>query len=708
MTLQVSSWFVEQSQRSLGAPRRLFLLDGRDYSDYVLRWPSVRFKADTINLGTTNLTLSNIERAFTFFVNSPGSLTTSCELALGYTHPESGEERLSLYLGQPSHVRFSAEGTEVRLQLQGKTQRLTDLAIGSEVESGAVDFTGSAHLAADLAWVLVTCYGGMSAVASTSNPDIDHAQWAAWRELNELRDERVQAYLTGEKAYRVLNDLAAMHSMAITFQGARLRFQPVYDAVSETPVAFPMHRATGLRMGLDPSGLVNAMEVEADYDPGQQRFATSHVKVNSESVMRYGRRATRFGKTAVWFDGVEDARYLADDATRFRGAPVPTLSLTTPLAGGVYRQVGDVVSITDSFYGLEAVPFRITQLAIDLERGSLDFAMEQALRRPWQREAEVSSETLLVREIERLGNEDAWLGVDEVIAGPRLLRTDSAGVFQPTGLYATAVLPIDGSEVILGGPATSGGTQSVMQRSSDGGQTATAVHSMADGIDWVYDLFEVRSGTYLASTTSGGILRSTDAGSSWNLTWSVSGDYYVGRFCSPASGRLWAGTANHDFAALGLYIWESTDDGLSWALKHTVETSDTWRTHGFHTITESEHLLATTQPAISGVRVYRSLQTSVNSIAWTVVLSHVAFTQVLATGSGDLLFGFDQWLTTDGGAIYRSTDQGSSWYEDARPAKRGNVKLVARGADAADAFVSRTGPTARTLRFRNYDITERV
>ena len=120
MSAQVSSWFVAQAAGQRALPQRRFTLGGSDYSDEVLRWPRLSYRAATVDLGTVTLALSNRRRAFQFFVDCDLALTSSGEVALGFTHPTSGEERLSLFVGAPSAVSFGTGGTELRLQLQGK------------------------------------------------------------------------------------------------------------------------------------------------------------------------------------------------------------------------------------------------------------------------------------------------------------------------------------------------------------------------------------------------------------------------------------------------------------------------------------------------------------------------------------------------------------------------------------------------------------
>jgi hypothetical protein len=150
--------------------------------------------------------------------------------------------------------------------------------------------------------------------------------------------------------------------------------------------------------------------------------------------------------------------------------------------------------------------------------------------------------------------------------------------------------------------------------------------------------------------------------------------------------------------AEGLFVWESTNEGQNWSRRHVVVSSGggLFAAHGWYRLTDSEQLLASEDAALSSVRIYRTRWTSPLSVAFVLVNTGNAFTHVIRTDSGHLLAGFDQEGTLNGGTILRSLDQGSSWFEDARIAKQGNVRLIDRGGGLISAFLARTsaGPSA--------------
>jgi hypothetical protein len=701
MSLAVSSWFVEQAARPHLAPRRRLLLGGSDYSEWVLRWPALAARLESIDLGTAAAALSNIGGRFNELLQGGALLTTSCEIALGLTHPQSGTEWAVLYTGQPSHVTFTANGAELSLQLQGKTRTLTDLALGSAASSAGLDYTTSAWHPADLAWLLVTSHGGFSAVQSTSNPDLDYAQWQAWRDGDVVRDIRAMAYFTGEKVYQALADLARLSGMAVGFASGRLRFTDLYGAFAAEG-ALPLEHALEVAVTVDPAALVNRFTVEAGYDPATGRYAAQLTRVHSASQALYGPRAGRFGPRGVWHATANDGRSFVEDQLRFGREPVPRVAVRTTLAGGLHRTPGDAVTLTHTPLGIAGRVFRIVAREVNLQEATLRFELEPARHRAWEFQAQVSTVNLRARTVTAIAS-GRYLALEEAVQAGRVMGTDGAGVFQPLGHYGTALLALDGQQVLIAGPPASGSAQSVIQRSPDGGASATVVVSLPAGIGAVHHLFQPHSGTCLAAAASGGIWRSTDAGSSWALTWTLSPGYSVRRFLHPASGTLW-GATGFDNAALahGLHLWESLDDGLTWAPRHTVLASGDFHTGGFHALTGSEYLLGTYGGALSQLMTLRGTRTSPSSITWSMVLSQAAFAAVVHTASGHLLFGFDEELTLNGGTVFRSLDQGSSWLEDARLGKQGNVGLAPREDGTLDAFFSRMSGGARTYRYRNH------
>jgi hypothetical protein len=178
----------------------------------------------------------------------------------------------------------------------------------------------------------------------------------------------------------------------------------------------------------------------------------------------------------------------------------------------------------------------------------------------------------------------------------------------------------------------------------------------------------------------------------------------VRRFFQPLSGTLWGGTGvDNAIIGKGTHVWESTDAGVTWVPRATLLSSGAAAIGGFYALSDSQYLLATMGTGTAELNTYRVNRWAPGSLSWTVVAPGLGFAHILRTTSGHLLLGFNEEGTLDGGTIYRSTDNGSSWLEDARLAKQGNIELVPRGGSVMDAFISRMSGGARTFRYRAFE-----
>lgn len=700
MSLEISSWFSETLESGRVSLGRHFSIGGSDFSEKVLKWPNLVNRAGSLELGTVSLMLSNHDRAFDFFIHTPERLTSTCEIKLGLTHPESGEETISLYTGEPASLNYLENGNTLRIALSGKTRSLGNITLGTNVESGGLSFTESAYFPCDLVWTLVTCYGGLSNVASSSNPDIHYDNWQVWREWNMLLDTRVKGYLAGEKMLDVLNHIAHMDSVVMMHSNGRMDFSPWVPFSYASVHEFNFDQISHLKYGITPSKIINRFSVDADFIPGGNRFISSYLHVNSNSQATYGVKSGRFGGRFVWFASAQDGRFLAETKVGINQEPKALLELTTPLAGGVKLTLGDYVTLADSVFPKNTGPLRISEMAVELESGRINFQLQPLFERPWVHYSRVSSFNMEMKSITPIGDK-GFFALSEQTLG-ELFKTDLRGEFKPQALYGDAFLALNENEILIGGVSALSTTQAVIQRTSKGRGPATVVSSLLWGMSGVKHFFQVFSGTILASTSSGGIWRSTDAGSSWGLTQSITSLSHIACFFSPTSGVLWGSTGFESYErSNGLFIWESTDFGISWVEKYTLAVSGPFRGHTFYALNESEVLLASDGFGIKTPGIFRSYKTSSPTLAWSRVSSEVGFCQVTRLSSGDLMIGSYEFTSQRGGTTFRSRDEGWSWEESSNISKKGNVYLYPQSDHTLKAMVSRASNGVRTELYHN-------
>ena len=701
MSLDISSAFRLTSQGQLLHPQRRFTMGGSDYSDSVVRWPSLRSKATSIDLGSTEILLDNTTGGCRFLIDSADTHNLSCEISVGLETAVNCREYLSLFTGAPSYLRTSRQGAQIRLQLQGKTRQLTDIALGSDATSAGLDYTGSRYLPADLTWELLTNLGGLSATESTSNPDIDYAAWLDWQEMDRMRDARVRGYFTGQKIYQVINDLALMANRSISFRNNRLRFSDQFLTQSMTQTPLEPEKVLDIEFSLNPQGILNDYQVELAFDPAAGTFAQQYSRADFASQAQYGTRSGRFASRQVWFDEYADPYQLVEDQLGAQGTPTLMATVRTPLAGGLTLTPGDQVTLTHSLVGQNQAPFRIVEQEINLDQGVILMRLSQARYRPWEHQAMVSSHNVYTNTLRRLPD-GTLVGISEHSIYPRFMRADSHGNLHDMPVYASAFLALDANTILLGGIPDSSGFYVAMQRSSDGGSSSVVVTSLNLALGSVLDIFQVKSGTCLASINSGGILRSTDNGSSWALTQTISAGYQISRFISPRSGTIWGGTGYNNFSTgQGLYIWESLDEGVSWVARHQVYSSGSYVAAEIIPTADSEFLLSHYGDVSLEKGIARSKTLSPASMAWIKVLSDDNIGSPVAFSSSHLLGGHQEYIGLTGGGLSRSLDMGSSWIRETQLGKAGNIALFQNSDGSVDAYRTRAVPGGRLDHFRN-------
>ncbi|HTY37772.1 MAG TPA: YCF48-related protein, partial [Bacteroidota bacterium] len=270
----------------------------------------------------------------------------------------------------------------------------------------------------------------------------------------------------------------------------------------------------------------------------------------------------------------------------------------------------------------------------------------------------------------------------------------------------------DGS-LYVGSDRTGTSTGSVFRSTDDGAHWETAL-SNAGGM--VTSIAAMPTGTLLVGTQGGGVYRSTDGGSDWtradtgltslkvtSIVMSPSGDIITGSFDgifrSSDGAASWSrtdsGTANRSINALarlgrnsliagtGATLYLSTDDGRTWK-----ESAQGIAGTSCAVITCNRSGTVVVGTTVAG-GTYRSTD---GGRSWASAASGGLRNRVVhcvgSSTDGSLFAGIT--ADTDGIALYRSTDQGSTW-EPADIRMRGRSVLSFAAGPAGEVLVG--GPS---------------
>lgn len=374
MSYSVTSWFQAQLELYQSEPKRVLTIGGSDYSQYVLRWPAIRRSWQDVRPVGVTISLGNESQTFNFFRTDTVNMRKTCVVKFGFTHPTSGDELLTIYSGTVEKVRWN--GGEVQLQLLDKLKSFTEKVIGST--TSAVSYTGSNYLVSDLGWYICTSHGGLSAVASTSNPDIDYASFLAWAAVFSGDSVFMRAKFEGVKVNEALRKLARYTDSAIFIENDKVVFQRFSDASSNEVLIDSNRIVSDLALEISDSELINKAWVYADYNADSDNWGINVFSVSSSSVDSFGLRENIDKDETFWYVSSATALNLAQRRTNFRALPYQRYSFDTTLVP-LHRQIGETVRIADTLLNVtSASTWRMTEYNIDLDKGISKLTVDNA------------------------------------------------------------------------------------------------------------------------------------------------------------------------------------------------------------------------------------------------------------------------------------------------------------------------------------------
>ena len=366
MAYSVTSWFIDQTRLKFTTPKRKFTIAGSDYSSRVIRWPSIRRSATDIRPANISVDLANEDLAMNFFLSEPTKLLSTYDLSMGYTHPSSGDELITMFTGQIDKIMY--KNGVVTIQTLDKFKQFTERSVGSS--NSATLYTGSNYLPSDIAWWLCTSYGGLSSIQSTSNPDIDYSLFSQWANVFSSDSVFIQARFEGSKVTESLRKIARYTDSGIWVEGNKINFVRFSEAGSMETVVTD-DDIINITLSLDDSRIVNKQHVYADYDTTSSYWKLDIFDVDSTSVNSYGLREEIEKDESVWYVSSATALNMAQRRVLFSSTPYQEYDLTLPLVT-LPRQIGEMVRISDNFFGVTSIDaWRIMEYSLNMDNGQM-------------------------------------------------------------------------------------------------------------------------------------------------------------------------------------------------------------------------------------------------------------------------------------------------------------------------------------------------
>lgn len=368
MPYSVTSWFVQQVALEAPPVKRVLTIGGSDYSSYVVRWPTVARSWNDIRPVSVTISLANDDQTFNFFKTDKTNLRAQAQLKIGFTHPTSGDELITPFIGRVEKAVF--QDGKCDITVTDKLKQLADRVIGkSDVP---VTFNNSST-PPNIAWYSTTSYGGFSNLTSVNNPDIDYQSWLDWAAVFSTDTVYMAAEFDGQRVLEALRKVGRHTQSAIFLKEDKLAFFRFTTVVTDTTILNSNH-IKSTRLSIEDTDMVNKQWVHANYVPASDYWTISCFDVKSSSVNSFGLREHVERDEQVWYVNSAGAQNLAQRFVRVAGEPFERLEIKTILAP-LHRLIGETIQVTDPHLGITE-GWRIMRYSLNFDTGEIDLQID--------------------------------------------------------------------------------------------------------------------------------------------------------------------------------------------------------------------------------------------------------------------------------------------------------------------------------------------
>lgn len=376
----VTSWFQAQMvDEWTTSPKRILEVGNSDYSDYVVKWPKIKRTGERILSTRLTIPLENVSGDLNDFYTNTYTIPLSgaprdVVLKMGFTHPDSGDELVTLFTGALKNVKYVDSQKQCHLKVYDKLWELTNRKVGDS--DAPVSF--SAELPSDIAWTLLACYGGLVDSQDNANEDIDWAVFQEWAIAFSADNVDVDAYYDGQKVTEAIERLCKMTDSIVWVEGdGKLNFRR-FEEASSLDLTITEDEYSEFGIDVETLRLVNKQWVYWNYSIDSDYFASKVFNESSVSVDSFGLHEAVLEDESIWFTDSVDALTIAQRKTLLLDAPPRRFKITTDLYA-MRAQLGETIRLVNDFYNVDSSQgWRMTELGIDMDTGRIDIETDEA------------------------------------------------------------------------------------------------------------------------------------------------------------------------------------------------------------------------------------------------------------------------------------------------------------------------------------------
>lgn len=373
MSYDVTSWFVSQLELRSSEPKRYFFISGSDYSDKVTKWPKFKRTANRVIASKATISLANDDGEMNFFHERLYTMPNTCSVKVGFTHPQSGDELITIFSGDIKEVKYPRKQT-CQLNLRDRLWALAEKKIG---DSDA-KVTFSSQIPSEIAWTICTCYGELDNTQSSANVHIDYDTFLEWAGQFSANNVEMAADYDGQKVNEALIDLGEMSDSAIWTDGnGKINFKR-YTEPSSLDFVLTPNELLDVVIKVDGLNIINKAWVYGDYAVESDYWQINAFAQDTTAVNTYGLHENIWKNEHIWYVDSVSCLNLASRMTWNYKYPPKKFNLKTTVVG-LHREIGETVRFVDSFYNVTSGSgWRFSEISIDVNNFKVEYGMNQA------------------------------------------------------------------------------------------------------------------------------------------------------------------------------------------------------------------------------------------------------------------------------------------------------------------------------------------
>ena len=373
MAIAVSSWFIDQLNSPSTEPVRTFTLGGSDYSDDITKWPRVKKSANEIRSVSVTIPLINIDGHLNGFYQNTYLIPSSATLEYGFTHPSSGDETIPIFSGFLNNVTYDEKTCQVHLR--DKFWDFTHKIVGES----SIPVSIGPEIPTDTIWTLCTCYGELSNITSTSNPDIDYASFLTLAAQYSADSVTIASHFDGQKVSQTVSAIMNHTDAKVWIEGdGKLNFKGFIE-ISSLDTTFTDDEISRLRIDVEKQRLINTQHIDFNYSVSSDYWQNRVTSVSSTSVNTFSSHEDILQNENVWYTTSSSALSVAQKRVFLLNQPPRRFTVSTELSG-LNMQIADTIRLVDSFFNVtSASGWQITEYSLDSDTGDIEWELDEAV-----------------------------------------------------------------------------------------------------------------------------------------------------------------------------------------------------------------------------------------------------------------------------------------------------------------------------------------